>query len=555
MPQLPPQNALYYGDNLEIIRQYLPDECVDLIYLDPPFNSSRNYNVLFKDEGGKESEAQVVAFQDTWHWTAAAARAYEELVTQVGGNVGELISALRVYLRTSPMMAYLVMMGIRLVELYRVLKPSGSIYLHCDPTASHYLKMVMDTIFGVEQFRNEIIWKRTSTHSDAKRWAPVSDTILFYTKSRDYTWNPLYVPYDEQYIKEMYRHDDHDGRGLYQLDNITSPNPRPRMTYEWMGFPPPKAGWRYQRRTMQRLHDEGRIYYPTNPDGSFDTTKRPSLKRYLNEMPGRIHDNVWTDINPIGSQARERLGYPTQKPIALLRRIIEASSNEGDLVLDPFAGCGTTIAAAEQLKRRWIGVDITHLAIALLKYRLRDMYGLLPTQHYRVFGEPRDLDAARHLASENRYQFQWWALSLIEARPLGAHTGSKQGKQGADQGVDGVITFLDTPDGKAKRAIVQVKSGKVGVRDIRDLIGTVEREKAQIGIFITLEDPTKPMEAEANGAGFYHSPVTKRGYPRIQIRTISELLAGTGVQLPRDTTTFKQAAPPPPDVDQGRLLE
>ncbi len=555
MPQLPPQNALYYGDNLEIIRQYLPDECVDLIYLDPPFNSSRNYNVLFKDEGGKESEAQVVAFQDTWHWTPAAARAYEELVTQVGGNVGELISALRVYLRTSPMMAYLVMMGIRLVELYRVLKPSGSIYLHCDPTASHYLKMVMDTIFGVEQFRNEIVWKRTSTHSDAKRWAPVSDTILFYTKSRDYTWNPLYVPYDEQYVKEMYRYDDHDGRGLYQLDNITSPNPRPRMTYEWMGFPPPKAGWRYQRRTMQRLHDEGRIYYPTNPDGSFDTTKRPRLKRYLNEMPGRIHDNVWIDINPIGSQARERLGYPTQKPIALLRRIIEASSNEGDLVLDPFAGCGTTIAAAEQLKRRWIGVDITHLAIALLKYRLRDMYGLLPTQHYRVFGEPRDLDAARHLASENRYQFQWWALSLIEARPLGAHTGSKQGKQGADQGVDGVITFLDTPDGKAKRAIVQVKSGNVGVRDIRDLIGTVEREKAQIGIFITLEDPTKPMEAEANGAGFYHSPVTKRGYPRIQIRTISELLAGTGVQLPRDTTTFKQAAPPPPNVDQGRLLE
>ncbi len=555
MPQLPPQNALYYSDNLEIIRQYLPDECVDLIYLDPPFNSSRNYNVLFKDEGGKESEAQVVAFQDTWHWTPAAARAYEELVTQVGGNVGELISALRVYLRTSPMMAYLVMMGIRLVELYRVLKPSGSIYLHCDPTASHYLKMVMDTIFGVEQFRNEIIWKRTSTHSDAKRWAPVSDTILFYTKSRDYTWNPLYVPYDEQYIKEMYRHDDHDGRGLYQLDNITSPNPRPRMTYEWMGFPPPKAGWRYQRRTMQRLHNEGRIYYPTNPDGSFDTTKRPRLKRYLSEMPGRIHDNVWTDINPIGSQARERLGYPTQKPIALLRRIIETSSNEGDLVLDPFAGCGTTIAAAEQLKRRWIGVDITHLAIALLKYRLRDMYSLLPAQQYLVFGEPRDLGAARQLASENRYQFQWWALSLIEARPLGAHTGSKQGKQGADQGVDGVITFLDTPDGKAKRAIVQVKSGKVGVRDIRDLIGTVEREKAQIGIFITLEDPTKPMEAEANGAGFYHSPVTKRGYPRIQIRTISELLAGTGVQLPRDTTTFKQAAPPPPDVDQGRLLE
>ncbi len=294
MPQLPPQNALYYGDNLEIIRQYLPDECVDLIYLDPPFNSSRNYNVLFKDEGGKESEAQVVAFQDTWHWTPAAASAYEELVTQVGGNVGELMSALRVYLRTSPMMAYLVMMGIRLVELYRVLKPSGSIYLHCDPTASHYLKLVMDTIFGVEQFRNEIIWKRTSTHSDAKRWAPVSDTILFYTKSRAYTWNPLYVPYDEEYIKEMYRHDDNDGRGVYRLDNITSPSPRLRMTYEWMGFPPPEAGWRYQRRTMQRLHDEGRIYYPTNPDGSFDTTKRPSLKRYLNEMPGRIHDNVWT---------------------------------------------------------------------------------------------------------------------------------------------------------------------------------------------------------------------------------------------------------------------
>ena len=538
IPATTPANAptgmskLYYGDNLDILRdhRYFPDACIDLIYLDPPFNSNRSYNVLFKDESGQYSEAQIKAFDDTWHWVNAV-ETYADLVENAPERVSKLIDALHDGLGESQMLAYLVMMTARLVELHRVLKATGSLYLHCDPTASHYLKIILDSIFRPERFINEIVWQRTNVHNDAKRWSPINDMILFYSKSDRFTWNPQYAPHSDEHITSKYTGTSADGR-RYTLSDMTSPNPRPNMMYEWLGHQSPSNGWRYSKETMQRLHDEGRIWYPESKD------KRPRLKRYLDEMSGTLYSTNWTDIPPLNSQAQERLGYPTQKPVALLKRIIQASSNPGDVVLDPFAGCGTAIAAAQELGRTWIGIDITHLAIALNKYRLADSF---PDATYKIIGEPEDVGGARQLASEDRYQFQWWALSLIKAKPLGGQDGSKEGKKGSDKGIDGVITFLDDSTGKAKRVLVQVKSGKVNSGLIRDLVGTVQREGAAIGVFITLEPPTQDMKDEAASAGLYTSPGWGEKYRKVQIVTIDELLKGTKIAMPPTHATFKQA--------------
>lgn len=527
------KNTLYYGDNLDILREYILPASVDLVYLDPPFNSSRNYNVLFREESGKESEAQVAAFEDTWHWNEKAEQTYHALVTEGDERTANMIGALRQFIGANQMMAYLVMMAARLVELHRVLKPAGSLYLHCDQTASHYLKIILDSIFGGENFRNEIIWQRTNVHSDSKTWSNVSDTIFFYTKSRSFTWNAIYLPHSDEHLESKYKNTDPDGRP-YTLDNMTSPNPRPNMMYEWKGHASPPNGWRYSKETMAKLDAEGRVWYPS------DKAKRPRLKRYLDEMAGRLLSNVWTDISPINSQAAERLGYPTQKPIALLERIINASSNEGDVILDPFCGCGTSIAAAEKLGRKWVGIDVTHLAIALQKYRLKIGFELKEEKHYAVIGEPEDLDSARQLAQDDRYQFQWWALSLISAKPLGGEAGSKQGKKGSDKGIDGVITFIEERNGKPKRVLVQVKSGKVKSGDIRDLKGTVEREQAAMGVFITLESPSKDMKTEAATAGFYRPMGWHKDYPRLQILTIEELLSGADVKMPASLSHYKE---------------
>jgi site-specific DNA-methyltransferase (adenine-specific) len=547
-------NTLYYGDNLKILREYIPAASVDLVYLDPPFNSNRSYNVLFKDESGKDSQAQIEAFDDTWHWNDETEASYRELVTDIAGDVGAMIEALRSVIGTNQMMAYLVMMAIRLVELHRVLKPTGSLYLHCDPTASHYLKIVLDTIFGPENYRNEIVWKRTNTHNDAKTKLPdVSDSILYYGKSKQAKFTPQIEPHSDEYIEKFYRFDDGDGRGRYSIDNMTSPSPRPNMMYVWMGFPYPEKGWRYQRETMQKLHEEGRIWYPVNKDGTMDYSRRPRLKRYLNEQEGAVIGNVWTDIGLLQAVSAEMLGYPTQKPLALLERIISASSNAGDLVLDPFCGCGTAVAAAEKLGRRWVGIDITHLSIALQKYRLEQMF---PGIKLKIVGEPEDIGAARQLATDDRYQFQWWALSLVRAKPLGGEAGSKTGKKGADKGIDGVINFIDDNSNKSKRVLVQVKSGHVNSATIRDLVGTVTREGAAMGVLVTLEASTRDMRAEASSAGVYSSPGWGQDYPRIQILTIEELLAGAQVKMPPAYGTFKQAQAARragDDAAQGRI--
>lgn len=483
--------------------------------------------MLFRDESGQDSEAQITAFEDTWHWGAEAEQTYNMLVTDAPERVSQVIGAFRTFIGQSQMMAYLVMMTSRLVELHRVLKPTGSLYLHCDPTASHYLKVVLDTVFGPQNFRNEIVWKRTSGHSDATRYGSVHDVILYYGKAEAATWNPTFQAYDKDYVEQYYRFQDPDGRRWMSGDLGAAGLSGGGYEYEWKGV---TRVWRTPRTTMERLESEGRLYYTRNGI--------PRLKRYLDESKGLPGQDLWTDIESLRSWHQEKLGYPTQKPLALMERIISASSNAGDVVLDPFCGCGTAIAAAQKLGRRWIGIDITHLSIALQKYRLEQMF---PGITFKVIGEPEDIGAARQLAKDDRYQFQWWALSLIRARPLGGDAGSKVGKKGADKGIDGVITFIDDASGKPKRVLVQVKSGHVQRGDIGQLRGTIERESAAIGVFITLEEPTQPMLAEATSAGFYSSPGWGQTYPRIQILTIAELLRGVEVKMPPAHGTFKQA--------------
>ena len=411
-------NHLFFGDNLDILRQHIADESVDLIYLDPPFNSNATYNVLFRERSGEESAAQITAFDDTWRWSMESELAYQDVVTQQGGKVGELLAAMRAFLGQNDMMAYLTMMAQRMVELHRVLKPTGSIYLHCDPTASHYLKLLMDAVFGPDNYRSEIIWRRTNAKGLAFKGYPRNnDILLYYSKDADFSWNRPFRPYDKEYVERFYRHTDPETGRRYRLSDLTNPNRnRPNLTYEWNGH---LRVWRWTKERMQEAHDNGIIHY--------SSTGLASQKRYLDEMQGNPVDTIWEDIKPIQAHAQERLGYPTQKPEALLERIISASSNEGDVVLDPFCGCGTAVAAAERLNRRWIGIDITHLAITLIRHRLQDTFGddLRP---YEVVGEPKDLQSAETLAQHDRYQFEWWALGLVDARP------ARDRKKGAGRG-------------------------------------------------------------------------------------------------------------------------
>ena len=379
----------------------------------------------------------------------------------------------------------------------------------------------MDAIFGAENFRSDIRWRRTNIHNDSKGWSAVSDDLLYYVKDRNssYVWNPIHLPHTEEHIESKYRVADPDGR-LYTLSDMTSPNPRPNMMYEWKGYKSPPLGWRYELDTMQKLDAEGRIWYPDSKH------KRPRLKRYLDEMPGVLISDIWSDIYPINSQAKERLGYPTQKPVALLERIIGASSNAGDLVLDPFCGCGTALIAAQKLGRRWIGIDITYLSIAVMESRL--IRGFPDLGHVRVVGQPTEVEGARMLAEQSlsdRYEFQYWACTQIGAQPV------QDKKKGSDSGIDGRISFTEAGD-EVRFVLVSVKSGGVNVSQVRDLVGTMKREDAPLGVFITLEEPSKPMVREAASAGTYWSDLANREYPRVQILTVKELLEGKRPALP-----------------------
>ena len=476
-------NKLYFGDNLDILREHIKDESVDLIYLDPPFNSNANYNVLFKTPKGHESAAQIEAFEDTWHWNEQAEREFGELVRGGNTDVSEMVQALRRFLGENDMMAYLTMMANRLIELHRVLKPTGSLYLHCDPTASHYLKIVLDAVFGKSSFRNEIIWCYETGGRSKTGFPKKHDVIFWYSKTDEY---------------------------LFVYDNVALPR---------------------DTSTMHEpvLHDEeGREYQRNIKNGK-------EYRYYLDK--GVLPNDWWVDIQALNPAAKERLGYPTQKPLALLERIIQASSNEGDVVLDPFCGCGTAVHAAQKLNRQWLGIDITHLAVSLIEKRMKDAF---PGIVFEVEGTPKDLEGAQNLALRDKYQFQWWACSLVGAQPF-------QGKKkGADGGIDGLIYFND--DGKMpKKIVVSVKGGEnVSVAMVRDLAHVVEREKAEMGLFVTLADSTAPMRTEAVKTGFYALPNTQHAYPKIQILTIAGLLSGTErPQYPNEASfgavTFKKA--------------
>ena len=531
-------NRLYFGDNLGVLREQIADESVDLIYLDPPFNSNATYNVLFQEKSGDESAAQITAFDDTWHWNIESEIAYREVVTDGPEQLGKLLSAMREFLGQNDMMAYLTMMAQRMAELHRVLKPTGSVYLHCDPTASHYLKLLMDAVFGADNYRNEIIWKRTSAHSDARRYGAVHDVLMFYSKTENYLWNQIYQEYEPQYVEQYYRYEDDDGRKFMSGDLGASGLQGGGYEYEWKGV---TRVWRLPEASMARLDAEGRIFYTRNGI--------PRIKRYLDEARGLPVQDNWTDVEALRSWHQERLGYPTQKPEALLERVINASSNEGDVVLDPFCGCGTAVVVAERFKRRWIGIDITHLAISLMKHRLSDTFGS-DLSDYSVVGLPQDVESARALAEDSkndgRYQFEHWALGLIDARPSGT--------RGADSGIDGYINFFDDNSGKVKRIIVQVKSGQVNRGQIATLRGVMEREQAEMGIFITLQPPTEPMVQEALAAGLYApKDFPDDQYPRVQILTIEGLLDGDAPDYPRfgGAATFRQAARRVEEGQQG----
>jgi DNA modification methylase len=518
---------LYYGDNLDILRKYIPDESVDLIYLDPPFNSNATYNVIFKDESGNSTDAQLVAFDDTWHWGPDAESQYLYLTNtayhqgKVPSPVSDLIGAFHSGIKPSPMLAYLVEMAVRLVELHRVLKPTGSLYLHCDPTASHYLKLLLDAIFGPEHFRNEVIWKRTTAHSSSKKYAPVHDVLLYYVKSDATVWKDARTDYDPAYLDKYYKFDDGDGRLYWRADLCAAGTRRGSSGLPWHGIDPAAKGmhWKFTQETLDKLDAEGRIYWP--PKGTM-----PQYKRHRDELKGKALSDLWDDIDRINPVGLERLGYPTQKPLALLERIVSASSNPGDIVLDPFCGCGTALVAAQTLGRCWIGIDITYLAIAVMQARLRDTFGI----EVQIEGSPTEVEGARKLAQQlpnGRDQFELWALTLVGAMPQGGVQ-----KKGADKGVDGVITVTGA-DGKPETCIVSVKSGGVGAAMIDQLRGAMEAHRAAMGLFVTLEEPTGPMKTGAAGAGYYHSEVSGKDYPRVQILSIRELLEeGRKPQLP-----------------------
>ena len=539
-------NTLYYGDNLDILRDrdWFPNESVDLIYLDPPFNSKRAYNIIFQDEEGKYPPSQIEAFDDTWQWGDDTAEAMWELSKPpYPAELYRTLEAFRVALGTSDMMAYLVMMAIRLWELKRVLKKTGSIFLHCDPTASHYLKIIMDQIFVAKKFRNDIIWKRTSAHSDPKRFGNNYDDILFYTKTDNYTYNPVYIPYSEEYVRKNFRKKE-NGRKYQSIDLTGAGVSGGESGMPWRGYDPTERNrhWSPHRRKLlelvgkkkyesmgvieklELLFEKGHI--------EFSSKGVPRFKQFLDEMQGAVAQAIWNDIPPISSHSKERLGYPTQKPIALLERILNASSNEGDIVLDPFCGCGTTVAAAEKLGRKWLGIDITILAINLIEKRIKEHF---PDARFEIEGIPNSVASAKKMAStrQGKFLFEQWFVITLGGQPF-------KSSGGGDSGIDGFMNFRDV-NTKPHTIIVSVKGGGYGPGAVRDLKGVIERENAEMGILLALESPSKKAITEAASAGRYQMPEVERTYPKIQIFTVEDYFNGIRPDLPDISETLKKA--------------
>ncbi len=518
-------NKLYYGDNLEVLRSF-PDACVDLIYLDPPFNSNAGYNVLFKSASGAGADASIEAFDDTWTWGEASKNALLDIAAGTNRPLQVMMEAMRTGIGENPLMAYLAMMAVRLVELHRVLKDTGSLYLHCDPTASHYLKLVLDAVFGAENYVNEISWRRTTAKADyqqgAKHFPRVRDIIFRYARDSraGFVFNQQFADYDQAYIDAKYASKDENGR-RFMLDNLTGPGgaSKGNAFYEVMGV---ERYWRYSKANMERLIAEGRIVQPS--PGAV-----PRYKRYLDEMPGVPLGDDWDDIRPLNSQAQERLGYPTQKPRALLERIIAASSNEGDVVLDPFCGCGTAVDAAEKLGRQWIGIDITHIAIGMIEQRMREGY---PGIEFETIGVPRDLASAERLATDDPHQFQQWVCWQVGGFP--------RDKKGGDKGVDGWFNYL-AEGGRIETGVISVKAGdNVNPGMVRDLGEVMRRDKHRFGLFVMKGLPTKGMRDAAEAQEVIETEFGR--FPAMQFVTLAELFQGLKPKLPPLISPVKKAS-------------
>jgi site-specific DNA-methyltransferase (adenine-specific) len=544
-------NTLYYGDNLDVLRDHVGDESVDLIYLDPPFNSNASYNILFKSPAGAGADASIEAFDDTWAWGPTASSALMDITQSGNHKLHVLMQAMKTAIGENAMMAYLAMMAVRLVELHRVLKPTGSLYLHCDPTASHYLKLVLDAVFGPEHYRSEIIWKRTSSHNSAKRWGPVHDTIFQYVKNDLSVWNEVFESYDEKYLDRFYRFEDE--RGRFRIGDLTGAGIRKGDSGKaWRDYDPTTSGRHWAIPTgairragingdfetlspqdkLDRLDEIGLIYWP--PKGSV-----PQFKRYLESDRGAPIQDMITDIGPISSQAAERLGYPTQKPRALLERIIAASSNPGDVVLDPFCGCGTAVDAAQKLGRRWIGIDVTHLAIGLIEKRMKDAYGM--ELEFETIGSPKDLASAQRLAADDPHQFQHWITHRLDGWPW------MGGKKGGDKGVDGYFYYLGQ-EGQIETGVISVKAGNnVNPAMVRDLGRVMTRDGHTLGVFVCAALPTRGMEQEAGSHGVIELETAgrvgvKERYPALQLFTLAELFQNRRPQLPPLVNPNRRAA-------------
>jgi len=526
---------LYYGDNLDVLRG-LPSESVDLVYLDPPFNSARNYNVIFaRAEHENNAGAQIQAFEDTWEWTPATEEQFNEYLN--GGlpfSVAEALRAFHTLLGENDALAYLVNMAPRLVELHRLLTSKGSLYLHCDPTMSHYLKILLDATFDPRNFRNEIIWKRSTgvkgnAGQGAKHFGRSTDTILYYAKSKATPYYQQYKPYTQEAIDKQFKHIEEGTGRRYSLDPIDGPGGAAKGNpfYEVFGV---KGFWRYKKEVMEQLIAEGKIVQ-TKPG------TKPRRKKYLEEGKGVPVQSLWDDIPNLQASSAEALGYPTQKPLTLLERIIETSTKPGDIVLDPFCGCGTTVDAAQKLGREWLGIDITYIAIDLILKRLEHTHGADILKEIEINGLPRDAGAAQALFDRNPFDFERWAVSFINAQP--------NEKQVGDRGIDGVARFpLDGTRKNIGRVLVSVKGGKqLNPAMVRDLSGTVNTQKAEMGVLITQHEPTRGMIEEANHGGTYTHPANGQKFPRIQIITTSQLLASKRPELPLIIPPYIQARP------------
>ncbi len=536
-------NQLLFGDNLEVLTTRIAGESVDLVYLDPPFNSHRNYNVLFGRHVTSQASdaAQIQAFGDTWVWTPVTDRQFAGLMSgQVPLKVADALAAMKMLLGENDAMAYLVNMAPRLVQLHRILRPTGSFYLHCDPTMSHYLKVMLDAIFDARNFQNEITWKRFSGKNDSRRYGRGHDVILFYSKSNVFTWNKQFGPFEQDYVEENYRYTEAQTGRRYRRSDLTAAKSGGDVSYEWHGAVPYKGRfWAYSRENMDQMLAEDRI--------EFRSTGMPVFKRYLDEQPGVPLQDAWTDIR-LHAGSSERLGYPTQKPVSLMERILLSSSNEGDVVLDPFCGCGTTIDAAVRLHRRWIGIDVTYIAVDLIEKRLHHTYGPSITDTYDVLGIPQDIEGAMALFNKSPFEFERWAVTRINAQP--------NDKQVGDKGIDGVARFPADGRGGLGRVLVSVKGGKtINPAFVRDLLGTVQTQKADMGVLITMAEPTRGVLDAVNHGGTYTLPVNGQDFPKLQIITVAQLLRGKRPRMPLTVNPYFQATKHNPVIDTGTLFE